>query len=391
MSAIRISMPGHRRISLTEMLMLSLILWIILVTIAIYISEAESILSQSPQRQINTNSSRNSGAVIDIYDYRELSLLDNLSGYYLLYFEQSDCPGCKEISPAIDRYFSSNNSQVSLIRVHIDDIFNSNQDAALKLVSRYSVLGTPTLILIHNGVEVARHIGVFVGDQYEGLKTFIENGMRLRAASGGFSPSPLISLGLGVLAAVSPCSLPMLALFAMTPRRSVGSISGIVKTLASLILVLVPASLGLGFLFTSGRLFGVSIYYSLTTYIGILSLLWGALTLVDREPVAGVGGRASLLLPILGMQCSFPFLLALLSMAPRSPFDALINSVAFSIGYIAPYMVANISTRSVGEAGGRVRLLVSGRGHVVFRYLQGVILLSIGVYVVISGLPYIFG
>lgn len=387
MSRIRISAPRHR-ISFAGMFIASLILWAILVSIAIYIGSAESISQRSPQRSLN-DVSNYSGKILDIHDYRETVVLNNLSGYYLLYFEQKDCPGCKEISPAVEKYFSGNNSQVGLVRIHIDDIFNSNQDEALRLISRYGVLGTPTLILLHDGVEVARHIGIFTGDQYEGLKAFIKSGVRSSAASKGFSLSPAISLGLGVLAAVSPCSLPMIALFAMASRGSGINIMGVAKTLASLILVLIPASLGLGVLFTFGRVFGVSIYYSLITYIGILSLLWGILTLANREPMVSVGGRASLFLPILGMQCSFPFLLAVLSIAPRSPVDALINSALFSMGYIAPYMAANLLSRSPGKPGRNFVAISSGKTNLIFRYLQGIILISVGIYVVMNGLPYI--
>lgn len=383
MSKIRISILKHSRLSLARMLLISLVLWAILVAIAVYMDKTESAGSLATQK-IGITGIENRSSIIDIHNYRELNILNNLTGYYLLYFEQRDCPGCREISPAIESYFSNNNTQIGLVRIHIDDIFNSNQDEALKLISRYSVLGTPTMIILRDGSEISRHIGVFNGDQYEGLKLFIEEGVNSKSSFFSSTLSPLLSLGLGILAAVSPCSLPMLALFAATPREHSRKAIGFVKTLVPLILVLVPASIGLGILFTSGRFFGVSMYYSLVTYIGILSLLWGVLTLIDREPVVSVGGKASLLLPILGMQCSFPFLLALLSIAPRSPIDALVYSIAFSVGYTAPYIAASIFTAGI-------RAPVSGRGSVVFRYLQGVILISIGAYVILNGLPYIVG
>ncbi len=385
----RIDTQKHRRLSLAGVLLISLILWAILVAIVVYMDnkdKTETEGSLSAQKIMGVTSIENRSIVIDIHSYRELYKLNNLSGYYLLYFEQRDCPGCKEISPAIERYFS-NNTQIGLVRIHIDDIFNSNQDEALKLISRYSVLGTPTLILTRDGIEISRHIGIFKGDQYEGLKLFIEESINSKRSSPSPFISPLLSLGLGILAAVSPCSLPMLALFAATSRgsRKPGKKAiGFVKTLVSMILVLVPASLGLGLLFTSGRFLGVSIYYSLITYIGIVSLLWGVLTLINREPMVSAGRRVSILFPILGMQCSFPFLLALLSIAPRNPVDASIYSVMFSIGYTAPYITASIFIAGI-------RAPLSGRSSAVFRYLQGVILISIGVYVVLNGLPYIFG
>ncbi len=383
----RINTSKQRRLSLTRILIMSLIVWAILTAASIYIGKTSSVSISTYQERINNLSNGSSLArVIDIRDYRELGVLDNLPGYYLLYFEQKDCPGCKEVSPAINKYFSSNNSQVGLARIHIDDIFNSNQDAALQLISRYRVLGTPTLILLNNGVEVARHIGVFRGDQYEGLKTFIEDGMKSRSAAGVFAFSPLLPLSLGALAAVSPCSLPMLALFTTVSRNIGRNIAGAMKTLASMIVVLVPASLGLGVLFTFGRVLGISIYYSLVTYMGVLTTLWGVLTLIDRDPLWGVSGRASLLFPILGVQCSFPFLLALLPMISKSPIEAFIQAVAFSIGYSAPYIAASVSA---GRAAKTVKALSRGKRARIFKYLQGIILISIGVYILINGLPYI--
>ncbi|MEM2553628.1 MAG: thioredoxin domain-containing protein [Sulfolobales archaeon] len=389
MSAIRIKTPRRHRLSFTNMLIVSLAVWAILVAVVIYIDKPGSTVATAPQQQAGTPCSTNITArVIDISDYRELGILDSMSGYYLLYFEQKDCPGCKEVSPAIERYFSNNNAGVALVRIHIDDIFNSNQDAAFKLISRYNVLGTPTLILFHNGAEVSRQIGVFRGDQYEGLKKFIEDGLSSRSSTGGTILSPLLPLSLGFLAAISPCSLPMLALFMVVSRNPGRSIINIVKTLVSMIVVLVPISLGLGLLFTSGRLLGVSLYYSLITYIGVVTLLWGALTFIDREPMISAGGRVSLLLPILGMQCSFPFLLALLSMIPKNPVDAFIQALVFSIGYSSPYIVASMSS---GKASRTIRALSTGKSAKIFKYLQGVILVSIGAYVIINGLPYIVG
>jgi len=323
--------------------------------------------------------------IIDIYRPSELAILNNLSGYNLLYFEQRDCPGCKEVSPAIERYFSTDNSLgIRLIRIHIDDIFNLDQDAALRLVSAYAVPGTPTLIMVRDGVEIARQVGIFRGDQYEELKAFIEKAINRGGNSGGPMIGPLSSLGLGILAAVSPCSLPMLVLFASSARvgKSLGRAA---KLFASLTAILAPASLGISLVSSLGRPLGVSVYYAVVTYIATVSLIWGILTLAGREPLLHVGGRSALVLPVLGMQCSFPFLLAVISMMPRDPVQAIASSLAFSAGYIAPYLGSTVFVSAAREA------VSSHRWGYVMKYAQGIILASVGIYVLAAGVPYVLG
>ncbi|MEM1611104.1 MAG: hypothetical protein QXQ57_05620 [Sulfolobales archaeon] len=386
-------MKKKARYSVGRVLLLSTTIWILVIALYPLVSQAfiqpHSVTSiyggaEGSNSDRGVSSSSNS-SVIDIYDASKLDLLSDLRGYNLLYFEQRDCPGCKELSPAIDRYFSSNSSMgIRLIRIHIDEIFNENQDAALKLISSYGVPGTPTLILVRDGVEIARHIGVFRGDQYEGLKSFIESAITGRSgASGDTVIRPLSSLGLGLLAALSPCSLPMIAMFASA--RLGGGFSRAIKVFASLIAILVPASLGISIASNAGRILGVSIYYALITYVATISLTWGLLTFFNREPLLSVGGRSAIILPILGMQCSFPFLLAVISTLPREPLAALTSSLAFSIGYIAPYIGSNIFLNTLGS------IAQGGRWERLTRYLQGVILTSAGIYVLATAIPYAIG
>jgi cytochrome c biogenesis protein CcdA len=387
-------MRKKTRYSVGRVLLLSTIIWILVIALYPLLGQAYirpyggasicgGVRGLNEDKDISKSSNL---SYIDIYDVSELDLLVILKGYNLLYFEQRDCPGCKVLSPAIDRYFSSNSSAgIRLIRIHIDEIFSENQDVALKLISSYRVPGTPTLILVKDGVEIARHIGIFRGDQYEGLKSFIESAITGKSSSSGDSViRPLSSLGIGLLAALSPCSLPMIAMFASSARLG-GGFSRAIKVFTSLIAILIPASLGISIASNIGRIFGVSIYYALVTYVATVSLTWGLLTFSNREPLLSVEGKSALIFPILGMQCSFPFLLAVISMLPEEPIASLTTSLAFSIGYIAPYIGSNIFLNILGS------IAQGGKWKQLTRYLQGAILTSAGIYVLATAIPHIIG
>ncbi|MDT7888912.1 MAG: conjugal transfer protein TraF [Desulfurococcales archaeon] len=374
---------------LKTLLAISAVIWILIVFLYPIISHV--IGYQEPITQISGKSGTagnskkdfmHNGTIFDIYEPSQLDILSNLTGYNLLYFEQSDCPGCKELSPAINRFFSSSSDiSIRLIRIHIDNIFYSNQEVALRLISSYGVPGTPTLILVRDGIEIARHIGVFRGDQYDGLKSFIESGISMRTAGSNIL-APMSSLSLGLLASISPCSLPMVAIFATSTRLGAG-FTRVMKVFISLIGALLPISLGIGLASNTSRLFGFSIYYALITYIATLTLAWGILTIAGREPLLSMSGRSAVIFPVLGMQCSFPFLLAVISTLPREPIAALISSLAFSIGYTTPYIGSNIFLNRL------LNIVSDRRWNRVMNYMQGVILISVGIYVLITGIPYV--
>lgn len=367
-----------------KLLIVSLIVWISMVSIYTLTTSALGLYSEKDLDSRYSINIYNNNTIIDVSKPPEIGLLDNLSGYYLLYFEQRDCPGCKKVGPAIEKYFHSNNNlSIGLVRIHIDNIFALDQDAALRLITRYSVPGTPTLIIVHNGREVSRQVGVFRGDQYEGLKNFIENAVLRGGGVYTYSifSTPIVPLGLGIIASISPCSLPMLAIFASSTRTGRGLRESF-KLFITLAILLVPASLAIGFLSIMGSVGSISIYYSVVTYIGTVSLVWGLLTALGKEPLIG-SGKASIALPVLGMQCSFPFILAVISIAPKSPANAAIYSIAFSIGYALPYTILGAIPRLFsGRASHRVK---------AFRYIQAIVLVSVGLYVIITGIPYIIG
>ncbi len=61
------------------------------------------------------------------------------------------CGPCKMLSPIIDE-IASENSDIKVCRINID----ANQDLAIQ----YEVMSIPTLVVIKNGTEVNRAVGV---------------------------------------------------------------------------------------------------------------------------------------------------------------------------------------------------------------------------------------
>lgn len=388
----------RRRPRLSHVLLISLALWILIASLSY--TSADGASAKTPTTPVggyaysgNNISSPNAGVggshsgpgVVDVYDARSVYRIINSSGGpFMLYFEQEDCPGCKEIWPAIEKLVGEK-LPLTLVRIHIDKIFYSDMEGALKLAESFKVPGTPTLIIMRNGSEVARHVGIFRGDQYEGLRAFVQNA--LSASGGPGVPGGSVAwylqpLSLGLLAALSPCSLPMMALFSTSARAKA---AGSLKILATLIVLLVPAAAGLGILSSTGRVGGVSPYYAITTYLGVLVIVWGALTLIDMEPLASLRlGRASLALPILGMQCSFPFVLATISLYSRDPVGALVSALLFSLGYSAPYATLSTLFSAISRGAGGKR---SGKA---LRLAQALALMASGAYLLITGAPNIF-
>jgi hypothetical protein len=106
-------MRKKARYSVGRVLLLSTIIWILIIALYPLLGQAfiqphggagiyGGVKGLNEDKDISKSSNL---SAIDIYDVSELDLLVDLKGYNLLYFEQRDCPGCKELSPAIDRYF----------------------------------------------------------------------------------------------------------------------------------------------------------------------------------------------------------------------------------------------------------------------------------------------
>ena len=70
------------------------------------------------------------------------------------------CGPCKMLSPIIDE-IAEENSEIKVVKVNVDDA----QDLAMK----YQVMSIPTLVVIKNGEEVNRSVGLIDKSQVENL------------------------------------------------------------------------------------------------------------------------------------------------------------------------------------------------------------------------------
>ncbi len=78
----------------------------------------------------------------------------------LIDFYADWCGPCKMLSPIIDE-IAEENSEIKVVKVNVDDA----QDLAMK----YQVMSIPTLVVIKNGEEVNRSVGLIDKSQVENL------------------------------------------------------------------------------------------------------------------------------------------------------------------------------------------------------------------------------
>ena len=317
-------------------------------------------------------------------------------GKVLMYFSQAACPGCKKIEPAIARFASEMQDEIRVYKVDLDAIAeNYGYRGLIDFVSELGVRGTPTLIVYVNGREVARHEGTFgFGDQYEPLKRFVEAALEgkaqnlstgtittgLETLARATSPMEvtltlLASLAFGLVAAVSPCSLPMVAAFATLSDES-RRFKGFVATLASVAAIAFAGGSIFAFIYVVGDALipfispGVLLIFAASAFI----IAWGLMSLAGREPVIALSGRAKGLLPVIGLQCSLPFLIAVIALAGKAPHLALGASLLFAAGYGLPYALA-------ASAGGEfMQRLARYSGGRALQVLQGLLLIAAGLY-----------
>ena len=76
----------------------------------------------------------------------------------LVDFNAEWCGPCKMLAPVLDEMSESNNS-VKFVSINVDE----NQD----LASKYNVMSIPCLVLIENGEEIKRSIGVIPKSEIE--------------------------------------------------------------------------------------------------------------------------------------------------------------------------------------------------------------------------------
>ncbi|MEB3779540.1 MAG: thioredoxin domain-containing protein [Desulfurococcales archaeon] len=372
---------AERPITLTGLLKTALV-------IAVIILALELAMAKTSDKAYVSEASSN---VIDVKSPdQSLEKIIESNEKVLLFWEQKNCPGCKVLRPYIDQV-AEERGDILIVKVHIDEIFYRDRGYGLKLLQDYQVPGTPTLIAYKSGVEVGRQVGLFSDailkgtSQYDSLVKFIDSSfskpVRVEAGNQDKSRSslisdPLKSLALGVLAAFAPCSVPMIAAFASVEGRSTRpSLSRAVQVLTTV----TGATLTFGFVLTllyiaSFLVRSVNPYSIALVVAGSFVASWGVYNVMGKEPLITSSRMSRTLFPILGLQCSLPFMILALSMASSNPLSVILASIAFALGYSSPYIVAAYASKSLST---KIARLSSS-----LLRLQGMVLLIAGLYVI---------
>jgi hypothetical protein len=331
--------------------------------------------------------------VIEVNDPRGLYSSIPKDGVAILYFKQELCPGCAKVEPALLRYVRES-ANVKLVIASLDNMLRKDARATLEVLGDFKVLGTPTLIVYVNGREVGRHVSTFgYGDQYEPLKKFVEDSVAGRESNAvetglytgvslpserAFNPgyiiaSAMTALGLGLIAAFSPCSLPMIAAYSLSSSsRGFSSLRILHEALSLGSIALLGGSL-IVLVYLASTLSPINLYKLVTSLAASLLVAWGLLTLVERRHVTLYIPGLRKALPLLGIQCSLPFLVAMLALLEAAPHVMLLGSMAFALGYITPYLAV---TSSLDLAKGLEAIMRSK----VLLVLQGLALIVAGSY-----------
>ncbi|MET1128702.1 MAG: thioredoxin domain-containing protein [Thermoproteota archaeon] len=318
------------------------------------------------------------------------------SGTVLAFFKSEGCPGCKLVEPAVLR-LAREGAGVRVVVAHVDKMMRADAGAALELFSELEVYGTPTLIVFRDGIEVARHIGTSgAGDQYLRLKEFVEAALEGRLSSTTAAVSSTAAGGsrllraalqavgaftLGLLGALSPCSLPVVLAYSSMQRGREGRLlQAFIYNTAGVAAAAAIVGMLLAALYIVGSGLAVNLYVLAVAFGASLVAAWGIEFLRGHKPLIGAGGRLGRLLPLLGLQCSLPFLIAMIALVESAPHIVAAASIMFALGYSVPYALAASLGSSLA-----LRLEAFMRSSAVLR-LQGALLVAVGVYILSENL-----
>lgn len=327
--------------------------------------------------------SHGSTNLVLVYDTATLERLLNESSKVLVFVEQHACPTCAVLRPYVEQ-LPDHVSDLLIVGYYIDSAYAASRSDTLEFIREYGVKVTPTLLLFVNGSLVSRHEGLFPGDQMEGLLSFVsrvatheEEGPRPESAADTdlVVLLPAATL-LGIAAAFSPCSFPLMlsfgALRATSRRSSIIREAG-KASLVILVSVLLAGVL-LGWVGGAGLvLLGFPAIDAVALFAAYFSILWGIAELLGREVVSPGMTAVSGFLPALGLQCSLPFFMAALSLS-AGVISALAIAVGFSLGFSAPYILASLGFAALLSPALR---LFGKSGS-----LRGLILIAVGAYLI---------
>ena len=128
-----------------------LVVGIIIASIFINKKTEEYIQGSNNENIINENEEEDSMNVLKVTDdtFEQEVLKSNIP--VLIDFYADWCGPCKMLSPIVDEV-AAENDDIKVVKVNVDE----SQNTAIK----YQVMSIPTLVVIKNGNEVNRSIGV---------------------------------------------------------------------------------------------------------------------------------------------------------------------------------------------------------------------------------------
>lgn len=133
-----------------------LVVVIIISSIFINKKTEEYIQGSNSQNIINENEEEDSMNVLKVTDdtFEQEVLKSNIP--VLIDFYADWCGPCKMLSPIVDEV-ASENDDIKVVKVNVDEA----QNTAIK----YQIMSIPTLVVIKNGNEVNRSVGVIDKDE----------------------------------------------------------------------------------------------------------------------------------------------------------------------------------------------------------------------------------
>ena len=134
------------------------LLVLVIIVASIFISKkgAEYIQGSNSENIINENEEENSMNVLKVTDdtFEQEVLKSNIP--VLIDFYADWCGPCKMLSPIVDEV-AAENDDIKVVKVNVDEA----QNTAIK----YQIMSIPTLVVIKNGNEVNRSVGVIDKDE----------------------------------------------------------------------------------------------------------------------------------------------------------------------------------------------------------------------------------
>ncbi len=373
-----------RKPSVKNLIALTLAIWLLF----IFYSIAEGALV--PVSRVSDN-------IMEVDDPGSLKGSIPGKGVSVLYFKQELCSGCAKVEPSLFKY-ASERRDIMFIVAHLDKMLSKDSRKTLEVLGDFRVMGTPTLIVYVDGVEKGRHASTFgLGDQYGPLKEFVEKSVRGEAFSiesgvstglalsepvaRAFSLNYIVASAsgafiLGLIAAFSPCSLPMIAAYSLASRSGGVSLGVVVRKTLTIALVAILGGSIMTLLYVASIVLStpVNVYKIVLSAAASMLIAWGVLTIISMSSVLISIPGASKVIPLLGLQCSLPFILVLVILFESAPHIVLANSIAFSLGYVTPYIVFS----TAADLADRVEPVIKSKVMII---AQGIILAGAGLYI----------